>query len=73
MPRYADLLERYSSAALKSMASARGMSGAKMGKLDAIFGKRARNIAGEFTAEATQGPQQLKTTWKRPKSRPNVT
>ena len=32
-----------------------------MGKLDAIFGKRAQNIAGEFTTEATQGPQQLKT------------
>ena len=35
-----------------------------MGKLDAIFGKRAQNIAGEFTAEATQGPQQLKTNYQ---------
>ena len=35
-----------------------------MGKLDAIFGKRAQNIAGEFTAEATQGPQQLKTAYQ---------
>jgi hypothetical protein len=35
-----------------------------IGKLDAIFGKRARNIAGEFTAEATQGPQQLKTDYQ---------
>jgi len=36
-----------------------------MGKLDAIFGKRARNIEGEFTTEATQGPQQLKTAYQR--------
>jgi hypothetical protein len=36
-----------------------------MGKLDAIFGKRARNIEGEFTTEATQGPQQLKTDYQR--------
>lgn len=31
-----------------------------LGKLSAIFGRRAQNIAGEFTAEAPQGPQQLK-------------
>jgi hypothetical protein len=35
-----------------------------MGKLNAIFGKRAQNIAGEFTAEAPQGPQQLKTAYQ---------
>jgi hypothetical protein len=36
-----------------------------MGKLDALFGKRARSIEGEFTTEATQGPQQLKTAYQR--------
>jgi hypothetical protein len=36
-----------------------------MGKLDAIFGKRAQSIAGEFTAEAAQGPQVLKTTYQK--------
>ena len=35
-----------------------------MGKLSAIFGRRAQNIAGEFTTEATQGPQQLKTAYQ---------
>jgi hypothetical protein len=35
-----------------------------MGKLSAIFGRRAQNIAGEFTAEAPQGPQQLKTAYQ---------
>jgi hypothetical protein len=35
-----------------------------MGKLSAIFGRRAQNLAGEFTAEAPQGPQQLKTAYQ---------
>ena len=29
-----------------------------------FFGRRAQNIAGEFTAEAPQGPQQLKTAYQ---------
>jgi len=35
-----------------------------MGKLSAIFGRRAHNIAGEFTAAAPQGPPQLKTAYQ---------
>ena len=36
-----------------------------MGKLSAIFGRRAQNIAGEFTAEAPlRSTEQLKTAYQ---------
>ena len=34
-----------------------------MGKLNAIFGKRSRDLTGQVTAVAPPGPQQLKTSY----------
>jgi hypothetical protein len=36
-----------------------------MGKLSVLLGKRSENITGEFTAEATPGPQRLTTAYER--------
>ena len=36
---------------------------AAMGKLNAIFGKRSRDLTGQVTAVAPPGPQQLKTSY----------
>jgi hypothetical protein len=36
-----------------------------MGKLSVLLGKRSENITGEFTAEATPGPQRLTTDYER--------
>ena len=34
-----------------------------MGKLNAIFGKRSRDLTGQVTAVAPPGPQQLRTSY----------
>lgn len=36
-----------------------------MGKLSVLLGKRSENLTGEFTAEATPGPQRLSTAYER--------